>query len=437
MDPLHKAFAQADRSYSLAKQAVQAQADELLAAGPTGAPFADAFKSGSAKQQLDAFRSWVFAAIRPICNRIARQPIRLARMRSSRRGKPAQTPEVIDEHPLLRVIGNPNDLMTSWGLKWVTAASVCLTGKAFWWLLPEEGQIHYLPPHWITGFEGTARFEAWKVRPPGKAEELHIPSNRMVYFALPDPSNPWDVVSPIQAVAEAVNNDADILQSQRSAFRRGLFPMHAVFVGKDANGVRPRLTPAQQRQLVTAIRNRYSGAAKMGEPFIVDAAIEDIRPLTHKPDEMAWEQCTKDVKQRIMEAFGVSPYILGTTEPGSRAASAMSEKHFVANAVGPLCEMMSAAMQEWLLPAFAPKESLKIWIELPTPDDVEMQYKRMYLALLGGVVDANELRMYAGLPERDEYEGVIAALNNPRRNLSDRLQQPKGAIHHVGGNGRL
>ena len=432
MHAIKQAHSDAQRSYLNAKASVGQQAAGLMASSPGGVPFGDGQKYANAQQQLAAFNSWVFAAIRPIANRIAAQPIRVGRPKTLRTSKGKPEVALLDEHPILTMFSDPNNIQTGYGLLWALVASLNLTGRAFLFV-PEKTdppQAFMIPVSWVKGHAGTTGYTSWYVQPPGHSEAITVPADRMVYFAFPDPSDPWGAISPLAAVASAINNDASILQSQRAAFSRGMHPSHAVIVGKNPDGRRRELSPVQQRQIISAIKTRYQGTAKHGEPFIVDGLIEDIRQISHSPGEMDWISSSKDVKSRILEAFGVSPYIIGASEPGSRAASIVAEMHFLKNTVNPLIQLMNASLTEWLRPMFAKEgERLEVYIEEAKVDDDELDLKIAQVLLQGGAIQPNELRFmfgFAPLPSLEEHISTPQA--HASYGASNRLQEALGEL---------
>jgi len=414
MNAIEKAISESARSYTSAKAAVSNGTADVLAQRPAGNPFGPQNKMDSAKKQLEAFKSWVYAAIRPICNVIAAQPVTVAKPSRTPAGTKAVIEEnVLENHPLARMISNPNGLMTGYGLLWATVASLNLTGRAFWWMPDESEELHLIPVSWVQRHTGRSSFETWVVRPPGKAEAINIPAEQMVYFSMPDPGNPWGSVSPLQACASAVDNDDDILCSQRSSFTRGVHPSHAIIVGKDARGdmaggARPRLSEQQQRQLIGAIKRRYSGTHKHGEPLILDGLIEDIKALSLSPSEMDWTASADKMKERILQTYGTSPYILGGSEPGSRAASAVAMKHFVAGTVNPLIRLMNASLEEWL----GRPNGVVVRIEPAIADDDEMNVRKAEVLSKNGALRVNELRKMLGLEEDASFDGQLVGGKN-------------------------
>jgi HK97 family phage portal protein len=420
-DHLKAQLAAADRSYLSAKLAVAVAADEMLAVSRGGLPF-NAPNLGNAAEQLRHFTGWVYASVRPIAQRIAGQPIRVARVGKSRpiRGTRAVTPdaEPLDSHPLLDLLADPNELQVAWSLLYVTVASLELTGRQLWWLPTIDGrrQILPLPSSWLESTEGSTRYTGFRIRPPGAAQAETIDADECCYFAYPSPADPRGVVSPLQAAAAAVDADEHIQQSQSAMFQNGIHPTHALIVGKRASpdgvagGDRPQLTGPQRRQLIETINKLYRGAAKHGEPLILDALIEDVKRLSNLPEEMDWLDSSKFLKARIAQAFGTNPIVMGEIEGANRASSTEAERHFVTFTVNPKIELLSQCLTEWLGPMFG--GGIKVWIEPCTPRDDELEIRRMQLLAQFGAIEANELRTWAGLPPVDWGNAPVGAGDN-------------------------
>lgn len=403
-----KAIADSQRSYLAAKAAVADATSQLLTTGSSGLPAHRADLS-RASEQLRHFSGWVYASVRPIAQRIAGQPIHVGRVRRpGRLGTKQLNPDPIDSHPILDLLADPNDLMVAWSLMFTTIASLELTGRSLWWL-PGKRQILPIPTSWIVAFEGTTKFTAFKVRPPHSGEAFDIPADQCCYFSYPDPADPHGAVSPLQAAGGAVDADECMTASQAAMFRRGIHPSHAVIVGKEAmpdgHMMRPRLSPAQQRQIIGAIRKRYADVHNHGEPIILDGLIEDVKRLSNTPAEMDWLSSGKTTKARILQVFGTNPIIAGEVEGANRASSLAAEDHFCSYTLNPKITLLSQCMTEWLGPMFG--GGVVVWIEECQPRDGEMELKKMELAAKHGVLRMNELRQFAGLPEDPAFQGQL------------------------------
>ncbi len=430
MDGLTKAFAESERSYFSAKSNVGRATEAMMARGPGGAQVTPPDMARAA-EQLRHFTGWVYASIRPIAQKIAGQPIRVGLKNARPLGvKSANNkPEPLQSHPLLDLLEDPNPLGVAWGLMFVTVASLELTGRQLWWL-PDKAAIWPIPSSWLVGFNGTSKWESFTIRPPTSGEAFDLPADDCCYFSYPSPSDPHGAYSPLQAAAGAVDADESIQTSQAAAFRQGLNPQHAVIVGKQPHpdvpgGVRPALTNSQQRQIIAAIRKRYSGVARHGEPLILDALIEDVKKLSHSPEEMDWLNSGESMKRRIMQTFGTNPIIAGQIEGANRASSLAAEDHFTQYTLNPKIELLSQTMSAWLGPLF---DGVQVWIEPAVVHDIETELRKMDMAARHGVLTADELRHFCGLAKDKNFSGVLvggkdmATTGLIERGLSEMIQ---------------
>jgi phage portal protein BeeE len=158
-------------------------------------------------------------------------------------------------------------------------------------------------------------------------------------------------------------------------------------------GERPTFTPQQREDLIAAIRSAYRGVTNAGEPLILDSLIEKIEKFSQSVVEMDFSNSSKITKARVLQAYGVSPILLGELENANRASSTVAEEIFVYNKVNPLIELISGVMTQWLAPMFSgPRERLVCWIEPAQPHDAENTLKQWDLGLKTGSATRNEYR---------------------------------------------
>jgi HK97 family phage portal protein len=429
---LDRAFLQADRT----RERVRQRAVQPLAA-PAGAPPAIAglplpLSAGTAREQYSHFTGWIYASIRPIAQRISGQPVRVARRLKAGKGPagvkaatlaaPAWVKslthdlEVLPSHPLIDTLSDPNSVMVSWSLMYATVASLELTGRSYWWLYqspttprlnsaPRAGgaareQIWPLPASWVRPIDTDRLNAQYEVRPPGLTEPFLVDGEDMVAFSYPDPSNPLGAVSPLQTQARGVRADESIQEAQWRAFRNGINPDVAIVVGKqqEVSGVnaRPELTAQQRNDIVNAIKRRYAGVTRYGEPIILDALIEDIKRISTAPREMDFLDSGKSSKERITQGFGVNPVVMGQLEGANRASAFAAENHFVSECVNPKIELISQCLSAWLCPRFG--DDLVCWIEPAVAHDAEQTRLDREQLARNGAITKNELRSMHGLP---------------------------------------
>ena len=394
--------------------AAKAASPAILTSRPSASGDGTAHLDTSApREQYGGFRDWVYAGVHRVAARIAGQAVCVARERTS---GPTGTKaaedrwEPIERHPLLDRVESPGEPHGSgWNLKYSTAASMLLTGASRWHVA-DDGIIA-IP---LTWFEKRTTSH-WHVRRPEASQVTRLPVDEVVSFSLPDPANPFAVASPLARLGRAATADDKILESQISSFDRSIRPSVALHVGKmpgmpgvNQAGVRPTLTLEQRHQLVDAVKKFYSGAAKHGEPFVIDGMIEKVSQIFTHPGEIDWLQSGQSVKERILLGLGVSEIILGSQE-ANKASAAAARGIFVDFSVNPLSRNLSETMTAQLGPMFASEnERLRVYLEPATARDDETRIASYNGAAKAGCCTINEYRKaILNLPAIDGGDKLI------------------------------
>lgn len=428
-DALAKAFSNSQRSLMSCKAAVSSQiSDALLARGPGGIP-GHRPDLAQSHEQLKHFRETVYSAVRPIATKIAGCKIHVGRT-STPGGLMTKTADVkpLESHPLVTLFADPNPLMVSHSLMFSTVASLELTGRSLWYVAKQK-QIWPIPTSWIREIVGTSRIESFIIQTPYSAEQIPLDADSCVSFVYPSPSDPHGSTSPLQAIGGAVDSDESIVIAQASAFRRGLYPSHAILLGKNPvdgvpGGIRPRLSSAQQRSVINAVLKRYAGVEKAGEPVILDGLIESIQPLSRTIKEMDFLKSGEAARQRIFQGFGVSPVIAGLVEGSNRASSDAADRHFIDYCIGPKIELLSQTLTGWMRYVFN-DQSLVVWIEKPVSNDAETSLRWAELLAKYGLATGDELRKLAPFELEDGRfpEPVAGSKPQPSDSNNDQLAQ--------------
>lgn len=383
-----------------------------------------------AKEQYRHFRGQTFTSIRPIAQRIAGQPLRLARIAPAAAGrgrrqvetrqyaeaelaafvvkqlgrpiKANERLEVVDQHPILDALAAPAASLPGWNdwcLKYVTAASLELTGHAYWWFPVVKGrkEIWHLPTHWVRPKNSpSGLFQGWLIQPDGASDEREVGPAEIAPFWYPDPKNPLRGLGPLEAGARSVMVDEYVVDAQKRAFQLGLHPGAVITVGaqamKGGKQVRPRLRQWQRSQLTEAINARYRGMTHFGEAMILDALIEDIRPYGNTPKQMDFGGNAEQAQARVEQTFGTNPYVAGASGLSSRAESAEADRHFCYSTVNPKIELLSRVLSLVVLPHFDASREFVLFIEPARPRDAEMEQKDWEDGLKYGCITVNEYR---------------------------------------------
>jgi phage portal protein BeeE len=444
MPPLSQLFKEAEERRARLLRAPAAPAVSPLAllsspapgggnAGPLAAFSGPNQALNSHALQYHHNQGWVYSCVRAIAQRTAGQRVLIGRVRlndgaaaAAPRTKDVKRPherqlplhlkdlreeiELVNSHPLLDALDDPNAFMVRWALQFVTSASLNLTGKSHWWMFEEKRtgrwQIMPLPANWVWPvFDAAGRggYAGWKVAAGNNAEPIDVPAEEIVYFYLPDPANPLAALSPLQAQAKAVVADEAMQEAVKGAMARGIWPGYAVTVGRNVDadgkeGARPFLSDAQRAQVIAAIKNAYRGVLRWDEPVILDGWIERIDKLTNGPRDLDFPNGSKVTKGRITQGFGVNPIVMGEIEQANRASAVASEEVFCAVTVNPQLELMSQCLTAWVGPKFAaPGEKLLVWVEPARAHDPDYSLAEEGRLTAYPSLTVNELRGRHGL----------------------------------------
>lgn len=427
-------------AWQSALDSVRSRTEDLVAsarraAGSQGLPFG----GGTGNQGLgtsdgDASgdllkhnRGWVYSCCRLFAQRIAGQSLHVAKRTArpqrtltpgQRKDAPAHvkaqaaTLEPIEGHPLSELFANPNEFMTGWQLAYVTIVALELCGRAYWWIRQSrgEGGVHLqlwpLPPSWVTPLHSeTDLFAKWKVNPAGSmGEGFELPGEEVVYFNYPSVTNPIGSYSTLEAQQRAVSADEAITEAQYRIFQNGVFPRHAIILGKqqgidEGEGRRPRLHDHQYQQLIELVRKRYRGVTRFDEPIILDGLVEDVKRINNTALEMDFLNSGIFTKARILQSYGVNEISLGAVENANRASAAIADRH-LCNEINSKLAMLSHAVTQWVGPMFdGGAGSLLCWFEPVKPNDPEFELDEWKFLASVGAVSRNELRAgVKGLP---------------------------------------
>ena len=384
-----------------------------------------------ASRQYDAFKNTVATAIRPIMVRFAAQPIRvgystdrsnietnksLAGLRTRMAGiefekrvadvaplwikqSVGTNVTVMERHPLLDLISSPSEMLTQLGLLNCTAASLALTGRVAWWFDSTGGnrdelgfntRLWYVPWHWLQPVGPRENpYAKFRLQSTSGASGVEIDGEDIFYAVVPHPSDPTKAWSAIQGQASAVDTDENILKAQYVSMKNVIRPSMIITAGRmpgmpggsGSRGPRALLLRNDREKLIEAIKQSYGGVINYGEPLILDALIEDVRPFMASPHELDLTNSSAITQGRIMQGAGVSPVVAGYTENANRAGSTVAHDIFYELVLNPLIQLFGQALDAKMGRRYQSNPRLRTWMDEARPRDIDQQHERISLGL--------------------------------------------------------
>ena len=388
-------------------------------------------KSAANKERYSLFRGVMYAAVNVLASEAAGQSVQITRQKGKENeGKPTNKKggytavdkteiEILDSHPLLTVMENPNPIQNKWQFVYSFITNLNLTGWAYVISdVNKDGrmELYSLPSTWVTPIHTKSPFFEFDIRNPKRpeVEAVRLTQKNVGFAYLPDPSDPLSSTAPASSQMNAIRVDDYIWASRNQFFKNGIFPGSIVTIGKDPHpdvpaGVRPRLDPAQRRAVNASIKKVLSGVANYGNPAVVDGMIEKIERLSMESNEMGWEKSEQSTKTAILSAFCVHPYLLGeAVSVGGYAQVANIEKRFYKR-VNTLLSMLSATVTNFVgSNEDEDVENVKVEFKECVVVDPQIDWANYKFAKTNNVISQNEFRAKLGLgPDPDHNEEVI------------------------------
>lgn len=400
----------------------------LLSYGPSHLPYSAAW-TDSRIEQVRAYKHWVYIAIRTIARKIASATPNVTFVRDSRNKSPGVTPhqgtpkfhiprhkallplhahEEIDpaghDHPLSRLLADPNDPDTAYDLLYETILFLLLTGSAYWWVprdpvlgLPTAAWV--IPSHWIWPIMGKDRFvEAWELRPvEGNYLRRQLPADEVIVFRDKNPISKLDGYSPLTAGAQWCDILSMVNTSRWWAYRNGTFPTVAV----QFDGTYDDPSDEDLRRIEAKFAARYTGETRSNKPLFLPPGVK-ASPLTLTANEMVFGETAKETRDNILALFGVPPVVAGIMDGLTYGSLVAAMQGFYTLTINPLFRFIGQNLTEKLARIYDP--NLRVWWEDATPEDPDLREKQLATDLLAGAITPNEIRLMRGRqPYPDDY----------------------------------
>lgn len=403
----------------------------LLSYGPSYVPYAAAW-TDSRVEQVRAYKHWVYVAVRAIARKVASSIPNVTYVHDGRgdsaaasgkysvdaysRGRqttrflspyhrakalaPLLAHEELEpvgrDHPLLRLLLDPNDPDTSYDLFYETVLFLLLTGSAYWWV-PRNAvtgapcAAWCLPSHWVWPVMGKDRLiDSWELRPvEGNYLRRRIPAEEVIVIREKNPVSKIDGFSPLTAGAQWTDVQAMNNAARWWAYKNGTFPTVAV----QFDGTYQDPSDEDLRRIEAKFISRYAGESRSNKPLFLPPGVK-VSPLTLKPNEMVFGDTAKETRDNILALFGVPAIIAGLSENLTAGGHTAAQNCFCTQTINPFFRFLGQALTEKLARAF--DESLRVWWEDATPEDPTIRENQIKTDLMAGAITVDEIRLLRG-----------------------------------------
>ena len=220
-----------------------------------------------------------------------------------------------EDHPILRLVRNPNPAQGKAELLEALIAQLLLTGNGYLEAVTSEDnvpeELHVLrsdrmnlvpgPDGWPMAYEYSVgskkhRFEVTD----GQSPICHVRSFH--------PHDDHYGLSALQAAASAVDVHNSASRWSKALLDNAARPSGAiVYHGVDGQGT---MSAEQYERLQIEMESYHQGAANAGRPMLLEGGL-DWKPMGFSPSDMEFQKTKESAAREIALAFGVPPMLLG------------------------------------------------------------------------------------------------------------------------------
>ncbi len=338
--------------------------------------------------------SVVFACVKEIATAGASVPWKIFRTSSDGSRK-----ELLD-HPLLKLLANPNPLQGRFEFFESVLSYLYLSGNTFietvhtgqsqtprelYSLRPDRVRVIPHPVTLVQGYEYSAG-----------GEKVRFPRDRILHMKMFHPLDDFYGLSPIQVAALAINkmNAAD--QWNSALLQNAAVPSGAL-VSKE------RLTEEQFDRLRQEMRDQMQGVRNAREPLLLEQGL-DWKELSVNPKDMDWIEGMRISATQIAQIYNVPPELVGL-QPATYQNRKEARKALYTEVICPALNRLRDSLNHWLTPKFGAdlfldysKENIEALSE-----DVDALWRR---ARTSDFLTINEKRRLVGFNDIEDGDSL-------------------------------
>lgn len=308
----------------------------------------------------------------------------------------------LEEHPLAKLLQQPNPFMSEYDFWTAVISFQYLAGRAFFEKERNRaGQvIHLWPlrPDWVQIIPSTTTLIAgYKYGPPG-VEPVTLKPEDVLDFPVFDPLNAYGAVPPVGIAARVGQVDNSATDFIKLFFEKGAAPSGYLKTKQKIT------SPAEVSRIQQAWMARYGGMDKWLAPAVLDSDAEYQRTgFTFQ--EMDFETLDARNEARICMVLRVPPVIVHA-RMGLAAATdnnyEIEERAWWRNRLLPLYANFEDVIENRLLPDFAGEVPVDLAFDTSgvyaLQEDIQRRWERATNALRAGGITRNQFLAQVGQP---------------------------------------
>lgn len=340
-------------------------------------------------QQLQQYKSWVYAAIFKRAQETAEIELKLFKKLKDDKFKE------ITVHPVLDLLDRVNESQTFTDLVNYTQTIEDLAGECFWWLpLNEKGQPTsiwpYLRPDGMTVFPDRDNFIShYAYMAQGGTESVDFDPEEIIHFKFCNPLDPYRGYSPVKAGELEISTN-----TKASEFNWAFFANNARPAG--ILNVQEKITEDQRDRLETQWNRQHKNLGNAHRMAIISGGTIDYKDIGFTQKDMDFKELKNMTRDEILAVFQVPLSILNPNESINRATAQVSKDVFIEQTIFPLMKRFTMTLNEFLLPLYGDDTLIFDFVNT-VPENAEDKINKYNSGLTQGWLTVDEVRQMEGL----------------------------------------
>ena len=312
----------------------------------------------------------------------------------------------IAEHPILTLLDFANEFQTGQEIIELTQLYMDLGGRAFWYL-PKNGlgvpaEVWALSPDRIKIIPSKDSFIAGFKYCYG-GQEIPLGKDEVIWFPMPDPTNPYGGVGYAQAAAVEIDSEAFAGKWNLNFFYNSARP-DAVLEYESS------LTDDEFEELRKQWKQQHGGLGKAHKTAILEGGVKYVQTQMNQK-EMDFTKGRRQTRENLMFAFGIPQSVMGVSENVNRANAEAGEYTFARWLIKPRLTRIKNKLNEQLLPMFPKAKGVEIDFDEVVPETVEQKKSLAESGIKSGYMSINEARKLNGLDPLKDGDQLLIPLN--------------------------
>lgn len=316
----------------------------------------------------------------------------------------------IEDAELLTLLNNPNPWQTKNEFFELYQTYKDLMGVSFIYVVRVGGDIesgkvgkakelHVLRPDWVTVMvdEDTGDITHFVYRPENTGQEKIMAVDEVIFSEYASPLRRFMGQSPLKAGVLSVETERELSQYHVNVLKNG-GKVEGIINYKTMD-----LTQEQIDDIQVKFKKQFADGESQGKPFITYGGAE-YQNLGLTPTELSYLESKKLTRDDILFMYEIPKPVMGITDDVNLANAQVGQAVFLGETIKPLLRNLTNKLDAGLTTEFE-----KLGFIDPTPEDVELQLKKIENAQQNNYCTINELRVMAGKQPLKSGGDVIMA----------------------------